>query len=187
MKKYLPIALLVVILAAVVGVFASRHKVSLGGSLNDQDVDSGPLGPAPDVSFKALDGNQVSLESYRGKVVLVNFWATWCEPCQIELPWLIEFQKKYADKGFTVLGVAMDDEGASVVSPYVTKQKFDVDGQSLAINYPIVLGNDDLGEKFGGVLGLPTSFLITRDGKIASRVVGIVSHDHLEKAIEKAF
>jgi glutathione peroxidase-family protein len=99
---------------------------------------------------------------------------------------MIEFQKKYADKGFTVLGVAMDDEGASVVNPFIAKEKFDVDGQSLAINYPIALGNDDLGAKFGGVLGLPTSYLITRDGKVATRIVGIVSEEHLDKAIQSA-
>jgi cytochrome c biogenesis protein CcmG/thiol:disulfide interchange protein DsbE len=136
------------------------------------------------VTFKSLDGSEISLESLRGKVVLVNFWATWCEPCKIETPWMIEFQKKYGDKGFTILGVAMDDEGASVVGPFVAKEKFDVDGQSLPIPYPVVLGNDDLGTKFGGIMGLPTSFIITRDGKIATRVVGVVSHSHLEKAIQ---
>ena len=69
------------------------------------------------MQFKDLDGKEVSLEDYKGKVVLVNFWATWCEPCRVEIPWLIEMQQKYGSKGFTVLGVAMDEEGKSVVSP----------------------------------------------------------------------
>jgi len=114
----------------------------------------------------------------------VNFWATWCEPCQIEIPWMIGFQKKYADKGFTILGAAMDEEGASVVAPFVQKETFDVDGQKLSINYPIVLGSDEIGDKFGGILGLPTSYVITRDGKIAKHIMGLVNHDDLESIIQ---
>lgn len=186
MKKYFPFLLLALILGTVTGAFSSCGKFAhKSASVEDDDEPiSGPLGPAPNVTFKSLDGSEISLESLRGKVVLVNFWATWCEPCKIETPWMIEFQKKYGDKGFTILGVAMDDEGASVVGPFVAKEKFDVDGQSLPIPYPVVLGNDDLGTKFGGIMGLPTSFIITRDGKIATRVVGVVSHNHLEKAIQ---
>ena len=75
--------------------------------------------PAPELSLKGLDGKDINLAQYRGKVVLVNFWATWCEPCRFEIPWLIEMQQKYGAKGFTVLGVAMDDEGRSVVAPFV--------------------------------------------------------------------
>jgi thiol-disulfide isomerase/thioredoxin len=188
MKKYFPFLLLALILATVTGAFSSCGKFAHKSSsveVDDEPI-SGPLGPAPNVTFKSLDGSEISLESLRGKVVLVNFWATWCEPCKIETPWMIEFQKKFGDKGFTILGVAMDDEGASVVGPFVAKEKFDVDGQSLPIPYPVVLGNDDLGTKFGGIMGLPTSFIITRDGKIATRVVGVVSHSHLEKAIQHA-
>ncbi len=73
--------------------------------------------PEPEVTLKDLDGKDLSLAQYKGKVVLVNFWATWCEPCQVEIPWLIEMQQKYAARGFTVLGIAMDEEGASVVTP----------------------------------------------------------------------
>jgi cytochrome c biogenesis protein CcmG/thiol:disulfide interchange protein DsbE len=185
MKKYFPFLLLALILGTVTGAFSSCGKFAHKSMAEDDDEPiSGPLGPAPNVTFKSLDGSEISLESLRGKVVLVNFWATWCEPCKIETPWMIEFQKKYGDKGFTILGVAMDDEGASVVGPFVAKEKFDVDGQSLPIPYPVVLGNDDLGTKFGGIMGLPTSFIITRDGKIATRVVGVVSRSHLEKAIQ---
>jgi cytochrome c biogenesis protein CcmG/thiol:disulfide interchange protein DsbE len=185
MKKYVPFLLLGIVLMAVTGAFSSCGKFHRASG-TDEEIVSGPMGPAPNVSFKALDGSEISLASLRGKVVLVNFWATWCEPCKIETPWMIEFQNKYSSKGFTILGVAMDDEGASAVAPFVAKEKFNVDGQSLAIDYPIVLGNDDLASKFGGVLGLPTSFIITRDGKINTRVVGVVSYSHLEKAIQSA-
>src|ERR1700732_4953962 len=99
--------------------------------------------PAPVVHFKDLDGEDVSLDGYKGKVGLINFWATWCDPCRVEIPWLIEMQQKYGNKGFTVLGVAMDDEGRSVVAPFVQKERFEVTGGNNAqMNYPIVIGND---------------------------------------------
>jgi thiol-disulfide isomerase/thioredoxin len=140
--------------------------------------------PAPDLSLKDLDGKDLSLAQYKGKVVLVNFWATWCEPCQVEIPWLIEMQQKYAAKGFTVLGIAMDEEGAKVVTPWVQKERFDVNGTKSQMNYPIVIGNDAAADKFGGLLGYPTSVLITRDGKIVKRITGIISYEEISKSIE---
>jgi thiol-disulfide isomerase/thioredoxin len=140
--------------------------------------------PAPDVSLKDLDGKDLSLAQYRGKVVLVNFWATWCEPCQVEIPWLIEMQQRYAAQGFTVLGIAMDEEGASVVTPWVKKERFDVNGSKSQMNYPIVIGDDAAADKFGGLLGYPTSVLINRDGKIVKRITGIISYDEISKSIE---
>jgi cytochrome c-type biogenesis protein len=139
---------------------------------------------APDVTFQDLQGNKVSLSSMRGKMVLVNFWATWCEPCRVEIPWMIDFQNKYASKGFTMLGVAMDDDGKKVVDPFVQKTQFDVDGHSETMDYPIVLGNDDIATKFGGLIGLPTSVLISRDGKVIKRYIGLVNQKELEKEIE---
>ena len=142
------------------------------------------LANEPEVTFKDLQGKDVPLASLKGKVVLVNFWATWCEPCQVEIPWMIGFQQKYADQGFTLLGVAMDDEGKSAVEPFVQKSQFDVDGKKMAMNYPIVLGNDDLAGKFGGLLGLPTSIVISRDGKVVKRYIGLASQDDLDKEIK---
>ncbi len=139
---------------------------------------------APNVTIKDLEGHDVTLAQYRGKVVLVNFWATWCEPCRIEIPWLIEFQQKYGPRGFTVLGVAMDDEGKKVVEPFVKTQRFDVSGQQAAMNYPILIGNDAIGEKFGGLIGFPTSMLYSRDGKRVKTIFGLVNHDEIVKAIE---
>jgi thiol-disulfide isomerase/thioredoxin len=140
--------------------------------------------PAPEVTLKDLDGKDLALSQYKGKVVLVNFWATWCEPCQVEIPWLIEIQQKYAAKGFTVLGIAMDEEGAKVVTPWVNKERFDVNGTKSQMNYPIVIGNDAAADKFGGLLGYPTSVLITRDGKIIKRITGIISSEEISKSIE---
>jgi thiol-disulfide isomerase/thioredoxin len=143
------------------------------------------LQDAPDVTFKDLEGKDVRLADLKGKVVVVNFWATWCEPCQIEIPWMIGFQERYANQGFTLLGVAMDDEGKSVVAPFVDKTQFDVDGKKTTMNYPIVIGNDDLSSKFGGLIGLPTTVVVGRDGKIHRRFLGLVSHDELEKEIKE--
>src|SRR5580658_7388716 len=142
------------------------------------------LANEPEVTFKDLQGLDVSLASLKGKVVVVNFWATWCEPCQVEIPWMIGFQKKYADRGFTLLGVAMDEEGKSAVEPFVQKTQFDVDGHPTTMNYPIVLGDDDLAGKFGGLLGLPTTYVITRDGKVAKRYIGLATESDLDKLIQ---
>jgi thiol-disulfide isomerase/thioredoxin len=84
------------------------------------------LANEPDVTFKDLQGKDVSLAGLKGKVVVVNFWATWCEPCRVEIPWMIAYQQKYADKGFTMLGVAMDEDGKSAVDPFVQSTHFDV-------------------------------------------------------------
>jgi len=140
--------------------------------------------PAPEVTFKDLDGKDAALSQYKGKVVLVNFWATWCDPCFVEIPWLIELQQKYEAKGFTVLGISMDEEGKAAVAPFLAKERFNVNGQKLPMNYPIVIGNDDVADKFGGLLGYPTSFLISRDGKIVKKVQGLISYEEFTKAIE---
>src|ERR1700719_622840 len=142
--------------------------------------------PAPTVHFKDLDGKDTSLGDYNGKVVLVNFWATWCDPCREEIPWLIEMQDKYGPKGFTVLGIAMDEEGKPVVAPFVAKERYDVRGQKLPMNYPIVIGNESVAEKFGGLLGYPTSVLISKDGKQLKRVTGIINEEEISNLIEGA-
>jgi cytochrome c-type biogenesis protein len=129
------------------------------------------LTPAPSVTFKGLQGQDVSLASYRGKVVLVNMWGTWCEPCQGEIPTLIQLQDDYSGKGFTVLGVATNDDKDRVV-PFVNTRKFEVGGKDVTMNYPIVMGSDEISTAFGGLLGMPTSFLINRNGDIVKRYIG---------------
>jgi len=139
---------------------------------------------SPDFTLKDLEDHDVSLSQFKGKVVLVNFWATWCGPCRIEIPWLVELQDKYAARGFTILGVAMDEEGKSAVAPFVQKERFKVGGTSQSMNYPIVVGNDATADKFGGLVGLPTSVLISKDGRVVKRIDGLVSYDEIEKAIQ---
>jgi cytochrome c-type biogenesis protein len=142
------------------------------------------LADEPPVSFQDLQGNTVSLASLKGKVVLVNFWATWCDPCRAEIPMLINLRHHYGPEGFQVLGVAMDDDGKSVVQPFVQNVKFDVAGHPTNMDYPILLGNDDISTKFGGLLGMPTSFLINRDGKIAKKYIGILTEDEITKDVQ---
>ncbi|HVA94715.1 MAG TPA: redoxin domain-containing protein [Candidatus Dormibacteraeota bacterium] len=139
---------------------------------------------APNVTFKDLNGKDVTLAQYKGQVVIVNFWATWCAPCKVEIPWMIEFQKKYGPRGFTILGVSMDEDGKKAVPPFLAKERFDVDGQQMAMNYPIVLGSDSIAQKFGGIIGLPTSMIYSRDGKKVKTIIGLVNHDDIEKTIQ---
>lgn len=155
------------------------------GANGKTDSKSAALANEPEVTFKDLQGNSVTLASLKGKVVIVDFWATYCEPCQIEIPWLIELQQKYADKGFTVVGVAMDEEGQKLVGPFVKTTQYDVNGQKMLMNYPIVIGTDDTADKFGGLLGYPTNLIITRDGKIAKKIIGLGSFEDFESQIKK--
>jgi thiol-disulfide isomerase/thioredoxin len=141
---------------------------------------------APDLKLKDLDGKDVALADLRGKVVFVNFWATWCGPCQEEIPSLIDMQNKYAGKGFTVVGIAMDDEGKSVVAPFVAKEKYEVNGQKLLINYPILIGSDEAADKFGGIMGYPTSFLISRGGQQIMKFQGPPDPAVVAKAVESS-
>jgi thiol-disulfide isomerase/thioredoxin len=186
MKKsvWIVIAILAVIVVGAHYADKATRLPHTTASASLSKADAPDAKPAPDVTLKDLDGKDVSIAQYKGKIVLVNFWATWCEPCKVEIPWLIEMQQKYEAKGFTVLGVAMDDEGRSVVAPFVQKERFDLNqGQSL-MNYPIVIGSDAAADKFGGLLGYPTSVLIDRNGKVIKRITGLISYDEISKTIE---
>jgi cytochrome c biogenesis protein CcmG/thiol:disulfide interchange protein DsbE len=131
--------------------------------------------PAPEFELKDADGKTVRLSDYKGKVVLLDFWATWCGPCKIEIPWFIEFERQYKDKGFAVIGVSMDEEGWTVVKPFVS---------DLAINYRILQGNDSTADLYGGVNALPTTFLIDREGRVAWKHEGLAGKDDFEDRIK---
>jgi cytochrome c biogenesis protein CcmG/thiol:disulfide interchange protein DsbE len=131
---------------------------------------------APDFALKDADGKTVRLSDYKGKVVLLDFWATYCGPCKIEIPWFMDFERKHKDQGFSVLGVSMDDDGWDAVKPFVN---------DVGINYRVMVGNDSTAEMYGGIEALPTTFLIDRDGKIADVHVGLTSKSEFENAIEQ--
>jgi len=119
--------------------------------------------PAPLFTLLDARGRPLRLSDLQGRVVLLNFWATWCEPCKVEIPWFIELQRQYEASGVTVVGIAMDDEGQSV-SPFV---------DTMGINYRTVIGSDELASQYGGVDALPTTFLIDRHGRIAAEYQGL--------------
>lgn len=128
--------------------------------------------PAPNFALKDADGRTVQLSDYKGKVVLLNFWATWCAPCRLEIPWFVEFERKYKDRGFAVLGVSMDEGGWDEVKPFLAEAK---------VNYRVLLGDDKIAQDYNGIESLPTSFIIDREGGIASVHVGLVSKSKYEK------
>src|ERR1700756_2258877 len=128
---------------------AATHRVGVGHE-------------APNFSRVDLAHRKIVLSSYRGKIVLLNFWATWCEPCLTEMPTFVEWQKQYGSRNFQVIGISMDDAATEVLATV----------SRLKLNYPVVMGDEYLGADYGGVLGLPVTFLIDRDGKIHARYQG---------------
>lgn len=129
---------------------------------------------APDFSLTGLDGNAIRLSSLKGKVVVLNFWATWCEPCRTEIPAFIQMQRSYDARGLQFVGISMDDSARPV-------KQF---AQQFGINYPIALGNDRVAQMYGGILGLPVTFVIDRQGRIAFKHTGPVSLTVLEQEVQ---
>jgi cytochrome c biogenesis protein CcmG/thiol:disulfide interchange protein DsbE len=114
--------------------------------------------PAADFTLRDANGSAVKLSDYRGKVVLLNFWATWCGPCTLEIPWFEEFERDYKTQGLAVVGVSMDEDGWKAIKPYMDAHK---------MNYRVLLGDDSVSQLYGGVDSLPTTFIIDRAGRVA--------------------
>ena len=131
--------------------------------------------PAPGFALASETNTTVSLSRYKGRVVLLDFWATWCTGCKVEIPWYQEFQKKYARRGLTSIGVAMDEEGWAIVAPYLDAHP---------VSYPIVLGDSDVADRYA-VAALPVTLLIDRNGKVAARHYGVVDKAGLDSEIRK--
>jgi cytochrome c biogenesis protein CcmG/thiol:disulfide interchange protein DsbE len=132
---------------------------------------------APDFTRVDATGHKVRLSKYRGKVVLLDFWATWCTGCKQEMPWYVEFADKYKKKGLAVLGVAMDDEGWKIVKPFLAEK--------MKLNYPVVVGDDAIAKQFGGIRSLPLTLLIDREGRIAYSHAGVVDKAQFENKIQE--
>ena len=160
-------------LLALAGCNSSKPVAAAGASLMKAGKDRKP---APEFELKDADGKTVRLSDYKGKVVLLDFWATWCGPCKIEIPWFIDFERKYKDQGFAVIGVSMDEEGWTAIKPFVSE---------LGINYRILQGTDSIAQLYGGVDALPTTFLIDRDGLVAETHAGLAGKDEFENGIKK--
>jgi thiol-disulfide isomerase/thioredoxin len=168
-----PLALVVVALIAAAMLYFGFHAARRSGPT--------PLvtkaSAAPDFTLESLDGKSVRLSDLRGKAVLLNFWATWCGPCKIETPWLVELQNQYGLQGLQVIGIAMDDSGKEDIAKFA---------KDMGVNYPVLLGKEAVGDAYGGVPALPESFFIGRDGKIVDKIVGLKGKGEIEDSIKKA-
>ena len=131
--------------------------------------------PAPEFARKAMDGSAVDLKSYRGKIVLLDFWATWCAPCLVEMPTFTKWQQEYGPQGFAVIGVSMDDDEATARKAVAR----------LKPGYAIVMGDAKLGTLYGGVMGLPLIFLIDANGVVRARFQGETDAGTIESALER--
>jgi peroxiredoxin len=132
---------------------------------------------APEFTLQSLEGKTIHLSDYRGKAVLLNFWATWCEPCKIEMPWFVELQNQYGAEGLQIVGVAMDDASTQDIAKFA---------KDMGVNYPVLLGKEAVGDAYGGVQFLPSTFYIGRDGKVVDRVFGLKGKGEIENDVRKA-
>jgi thiol-disulfide isomerase/thioredoxin len=132
---------------------------------------------APDFELPTLEGKNLKLSDLRGKAVLLNFWATYCGPCKIEMPWFVELQKEYGPQGFQIVGVAMDDASTEDIAKFA---------KEMGVNYPILIGKESVGESYGGVNVLPTTFFVDRGGKLIAREFGLQSRSVFVDDIKKA-
>ena len=173
--KRSPVVLVVVAFVVALMLYVGYHKARRpGGSLTTRLTQSSP---APDFSLQSLDGKTTRLSDFRGKAVLLNFWATWCGPCKIEMPWFVDFQKQYGSQGLQIVGVAMDDASKEDIGKFA---------RDMGVNYPILIGKEAVGDQYGGIPGLPETFLIARDGKIVDKIIGLRGKAEIEDAIKKA-
>ena len=170
--KLLVGAALVVILVA--GLYlVNRYWIS--PALMTQAMTSGDHPEAPGISLTDIEGKRLDLADYKGKVVVLDFWATWCGPCRAEIPGFIELQKRYTGQGFSMIGIAIQDEPNSVEEFY----------REFKMNYPVAVGTERIAELYGGILGLPTTFLIGRDGRIYAKHTGGVNPALIEEEVQE--
>ena len=164
-----------VAILAIIAYLATRHwskptELTRGGIA---PTDS----PAPELSLTDLSGKKLELSSYRGKVVILDFWATWCEPCRTEIPRFVDLQNKYREQGLQIIGISLDDDPKPVRGFY----------QQFKMNYPVAIGDANLAERYGGILGLPVNFVLDREGRIHAKHVGEVDIFLIEEEINSLF
>lgn len=159
------------------GKFVPSHQANAAQPSENGDRFTGAA--APDFELKVLDGKDktLKLSDFKGKAVVVNFWATWCEPCKVEMPWLIDLQSKYGPQGLQIVGIAMDDTDEKTIVSFTHK---------MGVNYPIVQGTEKVADLYGGIDGMPTLFFVDRAGKIVDHELGLRGMDIIEANIKKS-
>lgn len=162
---------------------ASKPPESANAAANSQSAPPPSAGDpargslAPAFELKSIpDGRATQLASFRGKAVLLNFWATWCGPCKIEMPWLVDLQKKYGPQGLQIVGVAMDDTSDKEIADFAHK---------MGVNYVVLKGTEKVGDLYGGVDRLPLTYFVDRSGKVVDEIVGLRGSADIEDAIKK--
>jgi peroxiredoxin len=171
-----PLALVVVAVVAAAMLYFGMHMAHRSGSGSPSTLLT-KSSDAPDFTLEQLDGKSMRLSDLRGKAVLLNFWATWCGPCKIETPWLVELQNQYGHDGLQVVGVEMGDDGKDEITKFM---------KDMGMNYPVLIGKEAVGEAYGGVPALPETFFIGRDGKIVDKIIGLKGKGEIEDSIKKA-
>lgn len=162
-------------LLVVVGLyFVNRYWIAPATTRHAQAKSNTNHPLAPEFALTDIFGNKLSLSDYKGKVVMLDFWATWCGPCRIEIPGFVDLQNQYRNQGFTIIGISMDDSAEPVLEFY----------RQFKMNYPVAMGNDTLGALYGGILGMPTTFLIGRDGHIYSKHIGATNVGVFEEEVK---
>ena len=155
--------------------FVNRYWIVPAVRASAQSKNDGEHPMAPAFSLTDINGNSLKLSDFQGKVVMLDFWATWCGPCRIEIPGFVELQKRYAAQGFTIIGISEDNTAQPVEEFY----------KEFQMNYPVALGNERLEELYGGMQGLPTTFIIGRDGRIYAKHVGATDPEVFETEIKE--
>ncbi len=181
MKRNVVTIVIVILFLAVMIFYGTRgarnakEAGSVSGETLRADNIKGQL--APDFTLNSVEGKPIKLSDYRGKAVVLNFWATWCGPCKVEMPWLIDLQNKYRSEGVEIVGVSMDDGNKDAVAKFA---------KEMGVNYTVLLGKESVGDAYGGMVGLPTTFYIDRNGKITNSVAGLISKGEIEDNIKAA-
>src|SRR3984893_926007 len=170
-----PLALVVVAFVVALMLYVGLHMARRSGRLSTPRITRSTV--APDFSLESLEGKTMRLSDFRGKAVLLNFWATWCGPCKIEMPWLVDLQKKYGPEGLQIVGVAMDDTSDKEIADFAHK---------MGVNYVVLKGTEKVGDLYGGVDRLPLTYYIDRSGKVVDETVGLAGESVIEDAIKKA-
>ncbi len=170
-----PVIILVVALAiSMMLVFAYK----MTGKAPVEAKPTGISKPAPDFALQTIDGKTLHLSDFRGKAVVVNFWATWCQPCKIEMPWFVELQRQYGPAGLQILGISADEDTSA--------DELDKFTRDLGVNYPVLLGKEEVEQAYGGIQFLPVTVYVDRQGNVVDKVFGLKGRAEIEDDIKKA-